>query len=78
MCVAARVPVLLSNLSSCRPLELRDLAVGRKKTEFVVRLYCSVLENERDFNNDRLSFNLQIFILLSQNENTKTFKTAGF
>jgi hypothetical protein len=57
---------------------LRDLAVDGKKTEFVVRLYCPVLEDEPDFNNDRLSFILQSFVLLSQNENTKTFKTAGF
>jgi hypothetical protein len=53
---------------------LRDLDVSRKKRELVVTLYCQALEDQLDFNNDRLSFGLKTVIFLSQNENTKTFK----
>jgi len=52
----------------------------RKKAEFVVRLSCPAQEDQPDLKNDRLSSSLQIVILLSQNENenTKTYKIAGF
>jgi hypothetical protein len=50
---------------------LRDLDVGRKKREFVVTLHCPALEDQLDFNNDRLSFSLKIVIFLSLNENTE-------
>ena len=50
----------------------------KERRQFVVRLYCPVQGDQPDFKNDRLSLSLKIFILLSQNENTKTFKIAGF